>query len=908
MTNAVTERSAAPLARRLTEVGDDMRPTVGGKAAGLGRMLAAGIPVPGGFVVTTQAYLDFVEANDLEPVMDGFVQGVNFGDPDDVERASQAARAAILGATMPPSVRDAIAAAYEEFGSDTFVAVRSSGVAEDMGDASFAGLYDSFLDMRGVDEVVLAVQRCWASLWTARCLSYRDRLAIGHREALVAVVVQEMVDAETAGVLFTANPLNSRTDEIVVNSTWGLGEAIASGIVTPDEYVLDQETLRVKRKTLGSKLLKITRNADGPGTAEHETTSSERAAFSLDDLAVATLASVGRSAVDLAGGIPQDLEWASRDGRFFILQSRDVTGAEFMWEEELELGETRGDDDDTTWSNIWAQEFWTGAVTPLFYSIRGEELAASDKELFALWGFKELENVRRFKYHRATVYFSSDADRQYYQNVLPPALRKNKLANLPPEWRVEAGDADFSLAKLLRMFARMQALTSDQGPFRQVKSIYALMRDRRKSESWPSPQELEGYTDRALLRELKSKMKLFQDHLTTLRPAFHVYSPWAFALLQQILDKWYEGDNEHAFVDLVTGLPRRTDMLQEQVDLWELAEHIRTTPPLAAALEKYEGAEFFAHLATFDEGVEFLDIYRDFLEMHGHRGHADRDLWYPRRSEDPMIDYRSFVNLVRAAAPSPADMEHKLVRNRKKVTREVLKDIKERPFGKLRVEIVKMLLQYILNFLVARDDERPFSDLITMAKKRAAAELGRRLYERGWVSEPDDYFFLAYTEIVDALSERAPARQLKAKIANRRKVFLSFLAREEIPADYLRAGVPLEIEDTSATGEEGSFQGTGTSRGTITGTARVIPSLDQIGRLQKGDILICNSTDPGWASAFGLIAGLVLETGGMLSHGACLSREYGLPAVTLSGAMSKVADGDTITVDGGRGRVTIVRE
>ena len=143
-------------------------------------------------------------------------------------------------------------------------------------------------------------------------------------------------------------------------------------------------------------------------------------------------------------------------------------------------------------------------------------------------------------------------------------------------------------------------------------------------------------------------------------------------------------------------------------------------------------------------------------------------------------------------------------------------------------------------------------------------------------------------------------------MTNRRAVFTRALAREEVPADYLRAGVPLEIEDASVTGEAGAFQGTGTSRGSITGTARVIPSLDQIGRLQRGDILVCNSTDPGWASAFGLISGLVLETGGMLSHGACLSREYGLPAVTLSGAMAKITDGDTIAVDGGRGRVVIV--
>lgn len=882
------------------------RALVGGKAVGLSRMTTAGVPVPPGFTVTTQAYIDFVESNNLENTMDSLLTEIDFGDPDSVEAVSSRVRAHILEASMPNSVYSEIATAYRSLGDDLFVAVRSSGTAEDMGDASFAGLYDSFLEIRGVDDVVQAVQKCWASLWTARCLSYRNHLGINHRQALVAVVVQEMVNAELAGVLFTANPLNARTDEIVINSTFGLGEAIASGIVTPDEYILDQQTLEVKRSVVGAKESRISRNPDGPGTFTRDNTSAEKSVSTLSTKQAADLAQFGRRAVELAGGLPQDIEWAYRDGEFFILQSRDITGAEFMWDEDLEIGPAPTNDDNETWSNIWAQEFWTGAVTPLFYSIRGEELARSDKELFALWGFKELVPMRRFKYHRATVYFSSDADRQYYQNVLPSSLRKTKLANLPPEWRVEAAEAEFSIPKFLRMFARMQALTSDQGPFRQVKTIYALMKDRRENDKWPTAEELEGYSDRALLQELKSKMQLFEDHLTALRPAFHIYAPLTFAMLQQILASWYDGENEYAYADLMTGLPKRTEMLQELVDQWELAEEIRTSPTLVAALEKHEGAAFFAELENSEEGRNFLELYRDFLAIHGHRGQQDRDLWYKRRSEDPMIDYRAFVSLVKAAAPSPAEMEHRMVIKRLESTKEVLENIKNKPFGAMRVEFVKMLLEYIYKFLVVRDDERPFADLITMAKKRTTTEFGKRLYGRELIENPDDFYFLGYTEIVDMLDGRAPAKLMKAKIAARRDVFLKFVAREEVPADYIRGGMPLELEDASTTDVAGVFQGTGTSRGTVVGTARVIGNLDDIGRLRKGEVLICNSTDPGWASAFGLISGLVLETGGMLSHGACLSREYGLPAVTLSGAMGKIPDGATVSVDGSTGKVLVL--
>lgn len=912
MTNVIYARSAkedeVAFIQSLSSTTPADRATVGGKSVGLSRMTAAGVPVPRGFTVVTQAYIDFVEANRLEEMMDDLVLGIDFDDPDSIEAVSSKVREHILGAAMPDHVRGEIARAYGELGANVFVAVRSSGTAEDMGDASFAGLYDSFLEIQGVDDVIESVQKCWASLWTARCLSYRHHLSISHREALVAVVVQEMVNAELAGVLFTANPLNARTDEIVINSTFGLGESVASGIVTPDEYILDQDTLVVKRSAVGAKEFRITRNPNGPGTLKRENTHAERSESTLTAQQAADLAEFGRRAVVLAGGIPQDLEWAFRVGEFFILQSRDITGADFMWEEDLEVGVVPKNDDEATWSNIWAQEYWTGAVSPLFYSIRGEELAKSDQELFALWGFDELVPVRRFKYHRATVYFSSDADRQYYKNVLPRNLRKSKLANLPPEWRLEAAEADFSITKFLRMFARMQALTSDQGPFRQVKTIYSLMENRKTSEAWPSSEELEGYSDKAVLQELKSKMKLFEDHLTALRPAFHIYAPLSFALLQEILKNWYDGENDYAFEDLMSGLPKRTEMLQELIDQWELAEEIRTSPLLCEVLENYQGAAFFKELECSEEGRNFLASYRGFLELHGHRGHQDRDLWYPRRTEEPMIDYRSFVTLVKAAAPSPAEMEHHMVVKRLEATEEVFASIRKRPFGSLRVEFLKLLLEYIYKFLVARDDERPFSDLITMAKKRATTELGKRLFERGLVDAEDDYFFLAHTEIAEALDGKHQPKLLKAKVKSRRHVFLKFLAREEVPADFIRGGVPLVHDDTSLTGVPGVFQGTGTSRGAVTGTARVIGNLDDIGRLQKGDILICNSTDPGWASAFGLISGLVLEAGGMLSHGACLSREYGLPAVTLGGAMGKISDGDTISVDGASGRVTTIHE
>lgn len=888
------------------EPGVPERSVVGGKGLGLVRLAAAGVRVPPGFVVTTGAYRDFVAANGLSAQIDELVRDVDHDDADALTKATDTIRERIHAGVLPGGLDELIAKAYTALGAgeDLYVAVRSSGTAEDMGEASFAGLYDSFLDVRGADDVVDAVRRCWASLWTTRCASYRHRLGLDHRDAEVAVVVQQMVPAAAAGVLFTANPLNERTDEIVINANHGLGESIASGAVTPDELVLDVNTLRVKRSTLGSKLLRIDRARDTPGTVRTDTSAADQARFAIDDATAAALGEVARRILEWSQGVPQDIEWAVAGGELFVLQSRDITGANFLWEEDIESWQTAPDDEDVVWSHTWAKAFWTGAVTPLFYSLRGRELRNSDERLFTLWGFDDLAAMRRFKYRRNTVYFSSDADLVYYRNVLPVQLRKHSLGNLPPDWREDAAVAKFDLGKLLRMHARVRALTTDHGPLRTVKSVYTFIEEKTPEANSPSVEELRRYSDAELRREIARKVKLFEDYLTILRPAFHVYSTTAFAVLRELLSVWYDGDNEYAFSDLISGLPRRTAMLQEQIDLWELAAELRRAPELVSLLESAaDGAEFFAGAL---ENPAFRAKYEEFLAEHGHRGHQDRDIWYPRRSDDPNIDFMSLRSLVAADAPSPVVNEHKLVAKREEATAEVLERIRAKSFGALRVEVFKLVLDYIHRFLVLRDDERPFADAITAGKKRAWTEVGRRLYERGLIDEPDDYFHLAEGEIYDLLDGRASRRLIELKIRNRRAVFDAFIARTEVPPDYLRGNTPMEVDDGTDTGVEGVYAGQGMARGTITGTARIVGDLRNIGRVKRGEILVCNSTDPGWTPVFGLISGLILEAGGMLSHGACLSREYGLPAVTLPNAMQKIPDGATITVNGDTGRVSVV--
>jgi pyruvate,water dikinase len=905
--NPVAQVEGTDLVIDFTAESSKDRRLVGGKAASLTRLVGRGLAVPPGFTVSTAAYEALLDQGDLRTRIGEQAGRLEYGDAARLEDQTAEIRRLIETEAMPAAVEQAITASYRRLGGG-YVAVRSSAIAEDMQDASFAGLHDTYLDIRGEGEVLDAVRRCWASLWTARCASYRSRAGIDHRDAIIAVVIQTMVESEVSGVLFTANPLNASTTEFVVNASWGLGEGVVSGILTPDEYIVDRSTLRVNERTLGSKQVQVVRHGSGVGTEVQQTPAERRAAWSMSDADVRALAELGVQVMAMNGGLPMDIEWALSAGNLYLLQARPVTGVDFLWEEDIDAWQTAPDDAETIWSHTWAEAYWTGGVTPLFYSVRARELRDSDTRLFTLWGFEDLTKMRRFKYRRATVYFSSTADRLYYRYILPPSLRVSSLQNLPPGWRDEAGTAQFDLIKAARMHMRVKMLDKNQGPYAFIKAVYDLLAHGTKEADGPNAEELRQLSDKELRAAAAKAIKLAEEFLTILRPGFHVYSAAGLGALNQMLRDWYTGDNAFALQDIISGLPKRTAMVEESIDVWECAQAIRRSAVLMQLLETHHDGAFFEACRDSEDGRSFLELYRStLLGRHGHRGHADRDLWFSRRSEDPSLDYRALKTLVSAGdTPSPEEMERRLIEKRKAATRDVLESIREQPFGGVKAEVFKWVLQYVHRFLVLRDDERHYIDRVTMAKKRAFQEVGRRLVERGQLLCDDDFYFLAEDELWE-LIDGAPATPLtRAKIENRRRVFNGYNKRRESPPPYLRGNTPVDLDGSSSVDDSsGVLKGTGTSRGTVTGRARVVPDLKEIGRIEKGDILICNATDPGWASVFALISGLVMETGGLLAHGSCLSREYGLPAVTLPSAIQRIPDGATVTVVGDTGEVRI---
>ena len=876
----------------------------GGKGANLGRLTQAGFVVPPGFCLSTQAYAEFLASAGLDQTIQGMLSSIDYGQPAALEKITQGIRELFAKTPMPPTIRDAIIAAYHAIGADSFVAIRSSGTAEDLEGASFAGLHDTYLDIRGDDAVIDAIQRCWASLWTARATAYRHSKGFAHNEVSLCVVVQTMVASEVSGVMFTGNPMTAATDEITINASWGLGEAIVSGIITPDEFTVKAITMAIVERNVGEKALRIDRVQQG-GTITTDVHASDRARPSLSDEQIQKLARLGLKVQEYYGGFPQDIEWALHNNNFYLLQSRPVTGVDFSWDADVTSWQKMPEDEEVIWTKAGSEEWWTGAISPLMFSYRATLWQRVHDHLARVM---ELEpDVWFWKFHRSEAYFNTRVQRQLVERACPPAFRDPMLAQLPPDIHDDVKKTPFSLWRHVRNYLKVELMYPTQSFTRWIKSFDQLAPMEIEKGRKLLKCDLTELTDDELRRHILNCIEFEYYYYPELWLPFWIFSRDMAGVLAMMVGKWYDGDNAFAVVELMSGVPKRTITQRENHLLWELSEEIRRSPELKTAFEAHEGASFLAAIKGTAAGDAYLANYRGYVNEFGHRGSADRDLYFPKRAEDPMIDYRSIKALLSVAeSVDPLINEERVNARRDVVRQEVIESMKKKPFGFLRAELFKFVHDYVLSFLMARDNEREIADFGTYAIKLGCIEISRRLIKRVVLDAEDDYVFLTKEELFTLLDgdlRRLPL--MRAKIAARRKNFTDFLRKKVRLPDYIYRNKAINLSAEAGVAKDGVFQGVGTSRGCVTGRARVLNGPEEIGRVKHGEIVICHATDPGWTPVFMVISGLVLETGGVLAHGSCLSREYGLPCVQVARATELIPDGSMVTIDGDTGTVTI---
>jgi len=879
----------------------------GGKGANLAVLAQAGFDVPDGFVIGVAAYEQFMTDSGLARRLEPLAAELAYDDAERLEEQTASIRELLQAAEFPTVLRAEIVAAYGKLGEDPYVAVRSSGTAEDTAEASYAGLHDTYLDVRGVDGLVDAVQRCWASLWTARATGYRHRNKVDHFSAPIAVVVQRMVGAEVAGVLFTGNPLTTATNEMVVNSSWGLGEAVVGGIVTPDQFTLNVDTLKIIDRTIGTKQTQIVRDPDrGSGTVAVPVPPSDAARPSVTDEQLAQLGRLGRRVQQHYGGWPQDIEWAIADGCLYLLQSRPVTGVEFSWDADVDATNPFPDDDDYVWTRAWADAVNTGVVTPLTYSFRYHAFSHVWSNTAKLMGLDDIVGLRVWKYWKGELYYNALWEKRYVEHTGWPAFRPYMLEYLPPAWHPEVLAAPFNAMTYLRAAARTQWLSPKHSLHGFLRNVEKWKENRPEIDGL-SAAELEDLTDHGLKAYIDRMSQLDGEYAEdAMLPFFFTFRD-IMLLAMSMVGAWYDGDATAAFMKLCTGATKQTETHRDNLALWNLSEMIRNSPTLATLFAEHHNGDFFDACAGIPDGDRFLTQYQAWLDRSGHRGHSDRDMYYPRRLEDPSLDYQALRLLLSGESVDPQIRENELNASRDRTLNEVLDSMRRKPFGFVRAELFKWIFEVMHDYFAIRDDQRARpNDTSMFSCKRGLTVLGARLVERGRLNEVRDIWFLSRTELYDLLDDKVRnVALLQAKIAARRRDCDRMLEHDANLPKYMAGTRRIDLDVTADAVDDGVLRGIPTSSGKVTGTARVVKSLAEIGKVQAGEILVVNATDPGWGPVFLMIKGIVPETGGMLSHASCLAREYGFPAVQLSDAMRLIPDGATITVDGDLGTVIV---
>ncbi|MBX7444011.1 MULTISPECIES: PEP/pyruvate-binding domain-containing protein [unclassified Arthrobacter] len=903
---------------------------VGGKAANLGELLAAGLPVPEGFCLTTTAYREVVSGSGT--VLPGLAAvyaalraagDADAKEPPDVSGLAGAARAAVLAAPVPAAVSGAVAQAYAALGPDVPVAVRSSATAEDLPFASFAGQQETYLNVVGVPALLDAVQKCWASLWTDRAAAYRAGLGMDPAGVALAVVVQRMVDADTAGVMFTANPLTGSRRQTVIDASPGLGEAVVSGAVNPDHFVVDALTGKVLERKTGDKGMEI-RPLPGGGTEVRESRAAGGTPC-LTDAQVAGLVRLGQQA-EAHFGAPQDTEWAiDSAGALWLTQSRPITTLYPVPKSNGAAGNLPAGGKPVGGTRAYLcfslAQGLTRPLTPM--GLASVRLIASSVAMAA--GFPVPDPRRGPSPYaeagqRIYVDFTTPIRSAVGRRIVPRVFDIME-ARTAAVMRQLFEDPAFSVTTgtpfgLLRHVAPVAARARVPATLLRalVRPEAALRRLDRFTREFDASLVLDdGAAPQARLDHAES---LLGSRLFLIVPAVLPLPALGFAMLG-VAGKLLGGNPWNELQPVIRGLPNNITT-QMDLELWHLAEAIRDDAQSRSALMAGDTAVLAEAFRAGQLPARLEAGLTRFLERYGHRAVAEIDVGQPRWSEEPAHILGILANYLRLDNPALApDVQFSKAAEEAEAQVELLV-ARAAARGRVRGMLVRGALRRARLFAGLRELPK-YQLVVGLAEvRRQILLVGSELADSSRLERPDDVFFLAFDEVRQALTGTVgtaantgdagtPVPDLRPLVAARRGDYDRELGRRHIPRVLLSDGTePEAVRAAVGNAAEGTLTGSPASAGTVTARARVI--LDPVGaRLEPGEILVAPSTDPGWTPLFLTAGGLVMEMGGPNSHGAVVAREYGIPAVVgVPGATRVIATGQTITVDGGSG--TVVRE
>ena len=926
---------------------DDLE-TVGGKGRSLARMARAGFNVPGGFLVATDAYRRFVAAHGLQerivslarPAVDAKTRAVSF------EQAAADIRALFAEHPIDAQTAAEIQAEYAALPGAPAVAVRSSATAEDLPGLSFAGQQETFLNVTGADAVLAATKDCWASLWTPQAISYRHQNGIDHGAVAMAVVVQIMVPSEVSGILFTANPATGERSEMIVNASFGLGEAVVGGQVTPDTYVVDRASRAAKDTVIGAKEQQIVA-AGEQGTRLAEVDESERGRSSLTDAMLDELATTALRVEALNDAVPQDIEWAFSDGQLHLLQSRPITNLPVQ-PVELE---------------------WVPAPPAKYLSRRQivenmpDPICPLFEELYLTEGLESTRKGRSLMVGGGPLFVTVNG--YAYQRFDWPQLRVGRGDD--GKERKPVDDAEIDQAEYEAMEAErrkheeaMQARKLEQQERAEHDlAIFAEQLDAEERiafNAWiaeRSPEERRTVTmpesknptyvafNNTMMndRQLKEWHEVTQPRLVGVGEKWKQLDVAAAAddeLLAGICEMateegYYWSSNsshtfgvakstddqlqcflretlpEHHFISgqFLSGIESKT--MQANADLFEIAKLVRANEELAWLVAVTPTKFLMDALKERSDSAAVLARIDAYLDAYGHQGYS-MDFVEPTQVEDPSALFATLKGMVQDQSYHPKNQDIRAAKVRAEKYEEISKLLDGMAYWQFRFRLWLARRYNHIREAVAFHFGYTWSVLRPMA-----AELGGRLTDAGTFRQPDDVYFLVTEELRRCIEARREGRalpELGALAAERREL------REARKRHHPPGTIPAEaskidgiaFKETQIKNDDASdtMRGFPVSSGRVTAPASVILGPGEFDKMQPGSILVSPLTTPAWTQLFAQAVGLVTDMGSILAHGSIVAREYGIPAVLgVGNGTVRIKHGQLLSIDGDAGTVLI---
>lgn len=875
----------------------------GGKGRALAEMIAGGLPVPPGFVVTTDAFAAFCRRHAIDAeATAGNGSGAN--DPALRERVA-ALQARIRALPLPDELAAALTAALQAEGGDAVWAVRSSAVAEDSQAASFAGQFDTVLGVSGTAAVGAAIRHCWASFFHPEALLYKRNRGI-HDERM-AVVVQRLVEATASGVCFSLNPVSGARDEVVINANVGLGESVVGGAATPDTFIAAKEDGRILSRTIGSKLVKTVR-IDG-GSSEVPTTAEERSEPSLSPAQVAQLVELVRT-VEAQAGHAVDVEWAFAGHDLYLLQSRPVTAAAAAatavptvpppgW---IPSTNTQIDPRFPLHTNGNIGEILPGCITPLTWSRVGVLIDyAFTKQYHQLGVIDHEPDPERklaslaFFYGRPYICISYFTEAARATPGLTPDIYLEEFVGRPETPTPPFGSGDLrprQIVRFLRLVGgflyHMCTVGRDVARARRSMTVFLAELADDRLPALASDELL----DRLAFNPATGHLSLAHVWVSTFASA-------GFAAIRGRTRAWLGDDSGTGAAALVTGIGVLPSA-EPAFGIHALARRVAADDDLGRLFADPDDARTLSALCSsrLPSAAAFGEALDAFLAVHGHRGICEAELRTECWRDDPTQVIAMIRNSLRPDAVPPEVIRERQNEARIKATRRTLARL-----SPLRRGALAALLALTRRFIYLREE---LKNLITLREDRARRVyrlVAKRLVAEERLRSPDDVYFLTAREVRSLVAGTSTPADAQRTADLRRQEF-EWCRQLVMPKLIDGEAMPVTLETLSA---DRSLSGIGVYPGRVEGRARVIldPRLDAA--IAPGEILVAPVTDAGWTPLFIHASGLVVEVGGLLSHGSVVAREYGLPAVVgVDGATRRIRSGDRIAVDGAAGRVFIL--